>query len=323
MIVPLGSLGSRKIADISPAADAATHGRELLATVHRTGRALRRHRVDVVYTNSLKAHVYGGMAARALGLPWIAHIRDILQSPYVTPSVRRGLRFYFSAFRPKAVIANSHATAAAAPINRLAHVIPSGIADQRIQTRAVDQRGSTLGLLGRLEPWKGQHVAVEAVAMLRNEGFEVRLLIGGDAAHGDPAYAGSLKALATTLGVDDSVKFTGFETDPYAFFSRSDLALHTSVLPEPFGQVIVEALATGCPVVASNEGGPVETLRNSGAGLLVAPGQPRILADAIRAALSDPESYAEMSRAAVIRARDFAISRAATDTASVVKSVLS
>ncbi len=322
-VVPLGALGGRKIAEISPLRDAVLNSAGLSRSVAATARALHRAGVDVVYTNSLKAHIYGGLAARLIGRPWIAHVRDVLAPPYVPRGLQIALRAFFLAGRPDAVVVNSRATGDALRIRGSVEVIPSGIDPNRVAASGARldsaHRGPLrLGVLGRLEPWKGQHVALAAVAELRRRGLDVQLVVGGDAAHGSPEYERELRETARRNAITDAVEFVGFVDDPYAFFESVHVALHTSVLPEPFGQVIVEALATGRPVIASHGGGPIEILSGGGAGVLSPPGDPIALAEHVMDIAGDTVRYSRMSDAALDRARAFSIERSATRTQRLI-----
>jgi glycosyltransferase involved in cell wall biosynthesis len=309
-VVALGAMQGERIEDIRPARYLLKYGRALGRLVPRVVAALDGFGADVVYTNSLKAHVYGGLSARYGRRPWVAHVRDVLAPPYLGRALRASLGLFLTALRPEALIANSQATASAIPAPYHPHVIPSGI-DRAPAIATVPGFPLTLGLLGRLVEWKGQNVAIEALALIRKSLPEARLLIGGDAAQGTAAYPRHLRALVARHQLEDAVEFTGFEVDPYRFFTRCHIALHTSLLPEPFGQVIVEALAVGRPVVATQMGGPVEILGGRGCGRLVAPDDPGALASAIRALAADRALMRSMPGAAVDRARDYTLAASA------------
>jgi L-malate glycosyltransferase len=126
-----------------------------------------------------------------------------------------------------------------------------------------------LGLLGQISPHKGHDDAIEALRLL-GPGF--RLIIAGK---GDTKYVQSLKERAAGL----PVKLPGFVSLP-DFFEMIDVLLVPS-WEEPFGIVLLEAMASGIPVIASAAGGPLEIIR-AGEGILVPPRDPRSLANAIR-----------------------------------------
>lgn len=322
VIVALGDVRNVRIGNINILADMVGSGPGLAVATARMARVVRRRGAELVYTNSLKSHVYGSAVARLAGVPHVAHVRDILRPPYLPPRLRHALQAFFAVLPPTAAIANSEATAKAAPFRRPPVVIPSGI------TRLVEpipgrpEGGPTLAVLGRLERWKGQDVAIRALARLRRRLPDARLLVGGALEVGEPEYAQELRELTEVLGVSDAVEFVGFVDDPYRFFAASALAVHSSVLPEPFGQVVVEAMAVGRPVIATAAGGPLEILERGRFGVLVPPGDPGAVADAAFRVLEDPELYDRLSAAAVRRAADYTIGRSAAKTLTLLREVV-
>lgn len=320
-VISMGPAAELAIADISPVAHLASLGPSLLDAVRALAVAART--CDVVYTNSEKAHIVGGSAARLAHRPWVMHARTHLAPPYLPPGLARALRLFLTVSRPAAVIANSEYTAAALPWGRgRAHVIPSGLERRPERAPDPDPGVFTLGLLGRLEAPKGQHVAIAAMPAIVAAFPGARLMIGGDAAHGDPSYAEGLPALAARLGVADNVTMRGFIDDPYAFFRDVHVALITTLIPEALGQVVLEALAVGRPVVAAAKGGPQEILAGAGAGVCVAPGDVAALADAVIALGRDPATRSAMAQAAIARAARYGIDESAERTQAVLASVV-
>jgi glycosyltransferase involved in cell wall biosynthesis len=127
-----------------------------------------------------------------------------------------------------------------------------------------------IGLLGQISPHKGHDEAIEAMRELR---IGYRLLIAGN---GETAYVENLKQKAAGL----PVQFLGFVSLPN-FFDTVDMLVVPS-WEEPFGIVLLEAMAVGIPVIATDRGGPLEIIRSGFHGLLVPPRHPRALANAVR-----------------------------------------
>jgi glycosyltransferase involved in cell wall biosynthesis len=322
--VPLNDAARAEIGTIRPVRDAVIHGRQVIRAARAIARLAREENADVLYCNSLKAHVYGAIAARIARRGCVLHIRDILAPPYLPPQLRRALAAFYAVLPPAAAIANSRATAAAAPLRTKVHVIPSGIT-RKPSVMPAPPGGPTLAVLGRLTRWKGQDVAVRAMPSILERFPTARLIIGGDTTIGDAEYARELHRLPAELGVDKQVRFTGFVDDPYAFFAGAHVALHTSVFPEPFGQVIVEALAVGRPVIATAGGGPSEILADGRAGTLVVPGDPSALADAVVVALERLDADGidgKRSHDAVRTAQGYTLDRSADLTLDVLQRVV-
>jgi glycosyltransferase involved in cell wall biosynthesis len=126
-------------------------------------------------------------------------------------------------------------------------------------------------MVGRLAPWKGHHVFLEAFAKAFPDGEE-RAVIVGSAMFGEDAYATEVAAHIDRLGLVDRVELTGFVDDVHRVLVEASCLVHASVTPEPFGQVVVEGMAAGLPVIASDAGGPAEVVTDGVDGLLFPPG---------------------------------------------------
>jgi glycosyltransferase involved in cell wall biosynthesis len=169
----------------------------------------------------------------------------------------------------------------------------------------VDGGAPLIGAVCRLDPWKGVDVFLRAVAACRGRLPAARFAVIGGEIEGHAAHARELARLARALGVDDVVAFTGWRYGP-ADMPRVHAALDVLVLPsvepEPFGLAVVEAMATGRPVVATAHGGPREIVVDGETGLLVPPRDPGRMADAIAAVVARPDRGRGMGRAGRVRA---------------------
>jgi glycosyltransferase involved in cell wall biosynthesis len=174
----------------------------------------------------------------------------------------------------------------------------------------VRDRVQRIGIVGRLAPWKGQDVFLEAFARGVPEP-EVRAVVVGSAIFGEEDYASELRALAARLGVADRVEFTGFRQDVLAEFRKLDLLVHASVLTEPFGTVVFEAMAAGLPVIAARSGGVAEYIEHGRHGLLHTPGDTAELAAMLRLALDDHDLRARLATTGREMTRAFAPERIA------------
>jgi glycosyltransferase involved in cell wall biosynthesis len=158
----------------------------------------------------------------------------------------------------------------------------------------------TVMLPGRLTGWKGQAVLLDAVARLGRRDV-VAVLVGSH--QGRHRYARQLEQQARQLGIADSLRLVGQCDDMPAALCLADVVVHASTQPEAFGRVVIEAQAMARPVVASDLGGPVETVRHGETGWRVAPGDPDALAAAMTMALDlDPQvrqALGERARASV------------------------
>jgi glycosyltransferase involved in cell wall biosynthesis len=174
-----------------------------------------------------------------------------------------------------------------------------------------------VGLVGRLQPWKGQDRLLAAQALLRERGERFHLLIvGGDSYGLSPEYAQRVRREVTRLGLADAVTLTGEVPDAGPYIEAMDVLVNASD-PEPFGIVLLEGMARGVAVVAVNSGGPSEFIDDGRTGVLARSGDPAALAEALEPLLASPELRRELGRAgrdrylreftdAAMRARFFA-----------------
>ncbi|HVL88851.1 MAG TPA: glycosyltransferase, partial [Actinomycetota bacterium] len=151
--------------------------------------------------------------------------------------------------------------------------------------------------------WKGQHVFLRAAARLTAAHPDARFVVAGDALGGFSAgYPAGLRALADELGIAGRVIFTGACDDVPAVLAALDVFVHASVA-EPFGIVIVEALAAGVPVVATRGGGVAEIVTDGEDGFLVECGDDEQIAGRVAEILADPALTVRLSNAGRARAR--------------------
>ena len=164
-----------------------------------------------------------------------------------------------------------------------------------------ENKDVTIVAVGRLVYQKGFDILLRAYALLRKNGFEKSLLL----VLGKGEEEANLKNLAEKLGISESVKFLGFQPEPWRFLREADVFVSSSRF-EGFSMVIAEAMFCGVPVVATDcPSGPREVLLDGKCGLLVPPEDPVALAEGIRKILCDRGLREKLVQAASVRVRDF------------------
>lgn len=274
----------------------------------RLARRLRALRPDLVHTNSLKAAVYGGLAARLAGVPVLWHIRDRISPDYLPRPAVRLVRLLARRI-PRTVVANSAATLATlgtgiADCRAIPDLVVVDAAPGRLPRSPSQDRPLVVGMVGRLSPWKGQDVFLRAFSAALG-GTQARALVVGGALFGEDAYEQSLHALVEELGLQRQVELTGHR-DPVANeLALLDVLVHASVIPEPFGQVVLEGMAAGLAVVAADAGGPAEVIHHEVDGLLVPPGDVAALARALERLAGDADLRDRLGRSARLEAKHY------------------
>jgi glycosyltransferase involved in cell wall biosynthesis len=267
-------------------------------TVARLAAMFRRRQPDLILNWAAKTQVYGSPAAVLAGMSdrvvwWQHSIADR------TPLER------LANLLPARAIA-CYATAAADAQAQLwprretvviaagAAPRPAAAAGERLQ---LPSRIPVVGIVGRLQPWKGQDRLLRAQAILRERGHPMHLVIvGGDSYGLSPDYAAALPGLVSELGLDDAVTMTGEVADATPYIEQFDVLVNASD-PEPFGIVLLEAMAAAVPVVAVNAGGPPDFIEDRRTGLLARSGTPADLAAALEPLLDSSALRAELGQA--------------------------
>jgi glycosyltransferase involved in cell wall biosynthesis len=275
-------------------------------------RRLRALRPDILHTNSLKSALYGGVAGRAAGVPVLWHVRDRIASDYLPGAAVRLVRSA-AAVLPTAVVTPSEVTMATLPARRPS--IRAVVADSvdpppDAGARSPDPHPLRVGIVGRLAEWKGQHVVLEAFAAAFPAG-ETELWLIGDAMFGEAAYVDRLRRQIASLDLTGRVELRGFRGDVWAELAQLDVLVHASISPEPFGQVVLEGMAAGLPVIAAVPGGPAEIMVDGVDGLLTPSGSVDALAAALTRLAGDPALRDRLGRNARTAAERYTPSRTA------------
>jgi glycosyltransferase involved in cell wall biosynthesis len=273
----------------------------------QVSRLIRKQNIDLVHTNSLKADLIGGIAGRLAGRPVVWHIRDRISNDYLPPTVVKALRAAVR-FLPTHTITASEAVARTlTPEGEFR----AGGADQGVAARftvvhdGTDLRQAVLrpsatiskfGLVGRLSPWKGQHIFIRAAAQVHKEHPSTRFLIIGSALFGESKYEEELRSLVEELSLGDAVEFAGFCSDVPERIASLDVVVHASTLEEPFGQVIIEGMAAAKPVIATRGGGVPEIIEDGVDGLLVPMGDSAAMAHAMMRLIGNADEAIEIGR---------------------------
>ncbi|MEU7757145.1 glycosyltransferase family 4 protein [Micromonospora sp. NPDC049171] len=273
-----------------------------LTALRDGARVLRRsplfQRADLVHANTAPAAIMCALADRAGSRPLVVHLRGPLTVESLGPiglPAFRGLAMR----RADGLIANSGFTLASVPPGPAQRTViqsPSGIAE-RLPQPEVGPQVRAIGMVGRLQHWKGQHIFLRAfAASLR--GTEVRAYLCGAPLFGEEAYETQLRELAATLGISEQVTFLGHVDDINGFLDSIDVLVHSSLGPEPLGQTVLQGLARALPVVATEGGGPGEWIRSGVNGMLVPPGEPDALASVLRSLVASQRLRQELATGA-------------------------
>jgi glycosyltransferase involved in cell wall biosynthesis len=283
-----------------------------LSAIWKIKNYLKRERINLVHTNSILAHIYGAIAAKIAGVPCIWHMQDIVDPEMVFGLARRALVFLGRILPEKiTVISIAVGQMFTGKSSQKVQVVYNGTDTIKFSPE-IDGSGIrkefniandefVVGIVGRLVIWKGQREFLKAASVIINRIPNTKFLIIGDTTFGSKQYKEELYDLACELGIESKVIFSGGREDIPNIIRAMDVMVHASISPEPFGLVIIEGMASGVPVVASNRGGPVEIIEHRKDGFLVDPEETENVANIVIELLRDKALRKKISENARIK----------------------
>ena len=289
------------------------HDEFLLRSLVEAKRILRRKRIDIVhhmlpavfnYTFSLPAlvnglkqpFVFGPISIRYYQIPLTERILFPLTSRLHKETIRKCARIITITNQTRNMYVKTFD-------ERNISVIPFGVDTEVFKPAPLAEQREECEILyaGSLYPLKGVHDLIRAVANVRKHGLKANLTVVGEGQQKE-----ALTALTRVLGIEEHVKFEGFV--PYSnmptYYKRSDIFCFPT-LGEPFGKAIIEAMACGKPVIATNSGGPAEIIQDRVDGILVPPSNPEAIAQQITRLIEDKNERRRLGE----RARETAVNR--------------
>jgi glycosyltransferase involved in cell wall biosynthesis len=299
----------------------------------RFARDVRRHGIDIVHTYSFYGNVFAIPPARFSAPVVVASVRD--RGLYLTPMQKRvqrhvcrlADRVLVNAEAVKTWLVNDGFSPA-----RIT-VIPNGVDLSRFSTRAnpgavrrslgLPEDARLVAVVSRLHRLKGIEDFLDAAALIAATHPDARFLVVGEPSPVDNvAYLDELSERAQRLGIGDRVLFTGLRDDVPALLSAVDVSVMPS-LNEALSNVLLESMAAGAPVVATDVGGTTEALQPERNGILIPPSNPAAMAAAIDRLLSDPQLARGLgARARQAIADKFSLDRMVAATAAIYEELL-
>jgi len=278
----------------------------------------RRWKIDLVYTQTVVAPA-GPMAAAMAGKPHVWHIHEFSYNPecieMAIPQKELGRLMELTSnhiiFNSRAVAAewDNYLPAAKTKIVRN-WISPEQKSlaknDLDAKSAAPELSAATdqfvIAMVASVLPWKRQFDAVKAVANLLRENFDVLLLVVGPVL--DESYLNDIKAFVKKHGLEDKVRFLGYQKNPAQIMKQARVTLVCSRL-EPFGRITVESMACGVPVIGADSGGTPEIIENEASGLLFSVGDVEALTAQLRRTIQDKTLLTTLGQNALKRAESF------------------
>lgn len=247
---------------------------------------IRKTRPSLVHVNTSMLPA-AGLAAKLTGTMCLWHIREIWQIDG-NSVIPRLLRWWIRSTADSILAVSSSTAAIFSDVKEKTTVIHHGVNTERFKPPAnraelralmgISEEQFAVGFVGRIAPMKGIEFLVSAMSIIAQKMPNAVLLIVGPRLknHG---YAEALDQQASSTSAD--IRFVPARQDIEQVLAGLDVLVLPTSRPEPFGLVIIEALACGVPVVATDQGGPLEILQGIEAGRLVPPRMPNAIASAV------------------------------------------
>ncbi len=278
-----------------------------LRALARARRAIDRHDTDILHTHNAVAHYQGVLAACGLDVLRVLNTRHGMGAGQRTG--RKEWLYRRSLSRTDMVVtvceaARRNGVEKGMLPPSITRVVPNGIAVERFTPASKDMRERLLALLGldhhallignvgRLNWTKDQVGLIRAFRQVHRQRPGAALVLIGDGELRD-----DLEHCALAEGVSDAVHFLGDRNDVRELLRGLDLFVLSSV-SEGYSMALLEACAVALPIIATDVGGNGEIIRDGHTGLLVAPGNPDLLADRMLSLLRDPQRASACGRAA-------------------------
>lgn len=286
-----------------------------LAAIRRIAAIARERRADLIFGWMVASQLLAGPAALIARLPgawyqvglpepdWMDRVATWFPARGIVV-LSEEVRAAQGRLRPRRPMPLVHPGASLERFEAVRHESPAALRARF----GLPAQGPLIGIVGRLQRWKGMHTVIDAMPVVRATHPDAHLVIVGGAHDTEPAYGDELRAQARALGLDRAVTFAGFQADVPRWMQAMDVIVHASDR-EPFGIVVVEAMALGKPVVAGDAGGPAELITAGTHGLLAPFEDAPMLARALHRFLADPAFAAACGRAAQARAQEFSAVR--------------
>ncbi len=262
----------------------------------------RKYKIRLVHLNNIMGSQLAGIiAAKFLRVPCVAHLRDFEAVDGVT-------RFYAKLIDWHIAISGAireNLLKLLVPEEKIFLIHDAIDLDDFTSTHPceylrkefnLDKKEKLFGIFGRIIEWKGIKEFIHAAAIVIQSLPNTKALIVGDCSDGDNKYFTEVKELVSHYGLEQHIILTGYRKDVPTLMGLMDVVVHASITPEPFGMVLIEGMAMGKPVVATNMGGTLDIVVDGQTGFLVKPGDVNDIANAIRRLLCENTLAAVMGK---------------------------
>ena len=260
--------------------------------------------IVLIHTDGPRNTLYGGAAAQIKRLPVVYHIRDATRDRYDRILYRLSTRIILVAQALRArfdwVVKDDKFVTIYNGVDLRKMRIPSS-SSQIARDIVLSGRPLKIVSTGRIEPEKGQKTLVEACGRLKGQ-IDIQLILVGEVV--DREYAKVCENVALEFGIQDNLTFAGYREDVEEILQYADIFVLPST-GEAFSRAVIEAMAMGKPVVATDVGGTKEAIEDGASGFIVPPADSAALAERIFTLATDEKLRQKFGAAARKKVEEF------------------
>ena len=272
---------------------------------------IKKNQIRIIHANSFRAAFYSLLVAKLLKIPLVWHMHDILDYRLfnkifikltsfgaskiicVSKAVKENLIIFGVNSEKCRVIYNS--------IDKNKFLNTNVIYGKFRKEFNIPQDAILIGSIGQIAEWKGQEIFLNSISKVLIKYPKVKFTIVGDViSEKEERYKKTLKRFVKKNNLEKVVFFTGFRENISQIITDLNIIVHTSIKPDPLPTVIIEAMALGKPVIATNVGGVHELINHNLNGLIIPPKDPQKLSQAILKMLNNPELIKKMGKEGMI-----------------------
>lgn len=270
----------------------------------RIGKLIKQYNIDLVHhNNNLPGNRATIIAAWLARVPQVCHVRMLLEFSVIDRFLARSVNAFI--YMSTAIEQLYHNLGI--PTDKGQVIYDAFDTDIYKQPNLPHELQSELGItnqdyvisnIGRIDWWKGQDYFLQAIAEVVQKQPQVKALIIGepDATPATQAYYQKLQHLVKELDLSEHVIFTGFRSDIPQILAATNMVVHSSSEPEPFGRVIIEGMAAGKPVIATAAGGVLDIIEDGITGILVPPKNAASMAQAAHQLIKHQDQAKKMGQ---------------------------
>ncbi|WP_288955309.1 glycosyltransferase family 4 protein [uncultured Polaribacter sp.] len=268
---------------------------------------IKKNQFDLIVTNGMNPHFYGGLAARFSNTPSVFRLMDVIRKDMLSGFARKMFQFYVKLVNAHVIVPSKAVSTemfSSEVIDKKVTVIYNGtdlndfsrdssVPILREEFNILDNE-IVFGCYSRLIPWKGHRTFITAAINFLNNGNKAKFLIVGGVVFGKDDFMNDLKKMVTEAKQNDNIIFAGFRYDMGNCIQSSDVVVVPSIHPDPCPRVMVESMALSKAMIGSNLGGIPEVIENNVTGIITKFGDVKELENAFLFFINNKSKIKEM-----------------------------